>query len=70
MNEINLQALAFRNDIAQLISSSPLPACIVYYIIKDIYNTIENQYQSILLSEKQQCLNSQQQQELLNDEKE
>lgn len=54
MDNLNLESLSFRNQMAQLISSSSLPACIIYYIIKDIYQNIEKQYENILLMQQQQ----------------
>lgn len=44
---INLQIIEFRQRIYQLINSCGLDAGIVYYIIKDIFNETERQYNKI-----------------------
>lgn len=56
MNEktINLQIIEFRQRINQLINSCGLDAGIVYYIMKDIFNEIEKQYNKISQQEYMQ----------------
>ena len=58
MNEktTNLQIVEFRQRINQLINSCGLDAGIVYYIMKDIFNEVEKQYQKISHQEYNQYI--------------
>jgi hypothetical protein len=48
---INLKIIDFRQAINQLINSTDLDAGIVYYIIKDIFQEVERQYNEIIQEE-------------------
>lgn len=58
MNEktINLQIVQFHQQINQLINTCGLDAGIVYYIMKDIFNEVEKQYQKISHQEYNQYI--------------
>ena len=42
--DFNLECNNFKNAIIATINDSKLPAAAIYYILKDIYNSIELQY--------------------------
>lgn len=52
----NLQIVEFRQQINQVINSCGLDAGIVYYIMKDIFNEVEKQYQKISHQEYNQYI--------------
>ena len=52
----NLQIVEFRQQINQVINSCGLDAGIVYYIMKDIFNEVEKQYQKISNQEYNQYI--------------
>lgn len=54
---LNIQAVDFRNQLINLISTTTLPACVVYYIIKDLYNNVEQQFETIINQEKKTQIN-------------
>lgn len=58
MNEktTNIQIVEFRQRINQLINSCGLDAGIVYYIMKDIFNEVEKQYNKISQQEYNQYI--------------
>ena len=48
----NIRIINLKNDIMQLVQKSELPAGVVYYILKDLYNEISDVYnQSIALEQ-------------------
>ena len=51
MNTINIESELFKNNLTDLIESSTLPACVIYYIVKDIFNSLDNEYGKLLRKE-------------------
>lgn len=41
----------FKKDLVDRINQSGLPVGVVYYILKDLFNDIEDAYQNVLISE-------------------
>lgn len=52
-----LQTEKFRQSLYDLINEAHLPINLVYYIIKDLFNNIENLYKESLEKEKETCNN-------------
>lgn len=46
--DINLQVENFREELINYLESSNLPASIVFYVLRDVSRTMEEQYQMIL----------------------
>ena len=46
--DISLQSEQFKNKLLNQINQEQLPPVIIYYIIKDIYDIIENSYKNYL----------------------
>lgn len=46
--DINLQVENFREELINYLESSKLPASIVFYVLRDVSRTMEEQYQMIL----------------------
>ena len=51
MNTVNIDSELFKNNLTNLIESSQLPACVIYYIVKDIFNSLETEYGKLLQKE-------------------
>ena len=47
----NLQCDLFKNNLIQVINKSNLPAAVIYYIYKDIFQEIQKNYMGILNSQ-------------------
>ena len=45
---LDIQALELRSNLINLISNSQLPPSLTYYIVKDIYNMTEKEYNRIM----------------------
>lgn len=46
--DINLQVENFREELINYLENSNLPASIVFYVLRDVSRTMEEQYQMIL----------------------
>jgi hypothetical protein len=44
-----------KQQLTQVIINSKLPAECIYYIVKDVYRDLDNEYQRILISRKKQA---------------
>ena len=47
----------FKNDLIFLINNCELYLCIVYYILKDVFNIVEKEYIKLLTKEEQEQQN-------------
>lgn len=50
---MNLQIFNLHQEIKYLLSNSNLPIAVVYYVLKSIYNEIEQLYQQQILLEQE-----------------
>lgn len=52
MENFNLKIINLKKNIANLISEAELPAGVIYYILKDLFDDITNVYQQTLILEQ------------------
>lgn len=62
-NNFNLKIDVFRQQLLQIISNSNLPVSVVVYIIKDIYNEINDLYKQAVMNEYEESVAAQKEQE-------
>lgn len=55
---INTQINIFKENLINLIGSSQLPIGVTYYVLNDVYKTIESLYNETLEKERQELLAS------------
>lgn len=52
----NIYLYNFKNDMVNTINNSGLPVGVVYYIMKDLFNDIQNAYENTLKKEKEEII--------------
>lgn len=62
-NNFNLKIDVFRQQLLQIISNSNLPVSVIVYIIKDIYNEINDLYKQAVMNEYEESIAAQKEQE-------
>lgn len=62
-NNFNLKIDVFRQQLLQIISNSNLPVSVIVYIIKDIYNEINDLYRQAVMNEYEESIAAQKEQE-------
>lgn len=62
-NNFNLKIDVFRQQLLQIISNSNLPVSVIVYIIKDIYNEINDLYKQAVMNEYEESIAAQKERE-------
>ena len=52
----NIYLYNFKNNMVNIINNSGLPVGVVYYIMKDLLNDIQNAYENTLKKEKEEII--------------
>ena len=62
MDDINISTNmgidVFKSNIANTIATSQLPVGVIYYVLKDVFNEIQDLYKEVIIKEQQELINS------------
>ena len=64
----NMNINIFKDNLANLIGNSQLPIGVTYYVLKDVFNEIQNLYNETLAKEQQELLKTLKKEEENNQE--